>query len=314
LESSKLKQGANFLNSLLANKAVARVIKILRIFAFGCWCSHVWADELLAKPVILTTIKPLALIAASAVGDAATVEYLQSPAQSAHDLHLTPSMLQRIAAADLVIRVDPAFEQRLNKHLAKIPTQRLITASTLDLHWPSSTRSSSNDPSLERDLHFWLNPSNAEVLARRIQQIFKLPPRRLIDDTTLRRHQRVLTPFADQSTIAYHDAYGHFASAFKLSQPTTIRDTAGHPQGLASHYAMHRSATAEQPSCVFVEAQYAGRDATAMAKNLGIQALPLDLLGIQITVGTDSYRHFIERLVTQYSACFGAADRVVQGA
>ncbi len=295
-------------------KAVARVTKILRIFAFGCWCSQVWADELLAKPVILTTIKPLALIAASAVGDAATVEYLQSPAQSAHDLHLTPSMLQRIAAADLVIRVDPAFEQRLNKHLAKIPTQRLITASTLDLHWPSSNLPSSNDRPLERDLHFWLNPSNAEVLARRIQQILKLPPRRLIDDATLHRHQRLLMPFADQSTIAYHDAYGHFASAFRLSRPTTIRDAAGHPQGLASHYAMHRSATAEQPSCVFVEAQYAGRDATAMAKKLGVQVLPLDLLGIQIAVGADSYSHFIEHLVTQYSACFGVFDQVVQGA
>ncbi|MFL3644923.1 MAG: metal ABC transporter solute-binding protein, Zn/Mn family [Cellvibrionales bacterium] len=295
-------------------KAVVRVTKILRILAFGCWCSQVWADELLVRPVILTTIKPLALIAASAVGEAATVEYLQSPAQSAHDLHLTPSMLQRIAAADLVIRVDPAFEQRLNKHLAKIPTQRLITASTLDLHWPSSNLPSSNDRSLERDLHFWLNPSNAEVLARRIQQVLKLPPRRLIDDATLRRHQRVLTPFADQSTIAYHDAYGHFASAFRLSRPTTIRDAAGHPQGLASHYAMHRSATDKQPSCVFVEAQYAGRDATAMAKNLGIQARPLDLLGIQITVDADAYSHFIERLVTQYSACFGAFSRVVQGA
>ena len=45
-------------------KAVVRVTKILRILAFGCWCSQVWADELLVRPVILTTIKPLALIAA----------------------------------------------------------------------------------------------------------------------------------------------------------------------------------------------------------------------------------------------------------
>jgi len=37
-------------------------------------------------------------------------------------------------------------------------------------------------------------------------------------------------------------------------------------------------------------------------------------LGIQIAVGADSYSHFIEHLVTQYSACFGAFDQVVQGA
>ncbi|MDB9843886.1 zinc ABC transporter substrate-binding protein, partial [Porticoccaceae bacterium] len=58
-----------------------------------------------AKPLIVTTIKPLAIIAKSAVGDAADVTYLLPANQAPHNFSLPVSALNKIAQADLVIWV-----------------------------------------------------------------------------------------------------------------------------------------------------------------------------------------------------------------
>lgn len=280
-------------------------MKIFAIFAFGGFLSVFWIVELVAKPLIVTTIKPLALIAASAVGGSAQVEFLQPSGQSAHDLYLSPSMLKRLASADLVIRVDPAFEHRLNKQFEKLPRRQLLTASKLDMHWPSSETVTGL---FKRDLHFWLNPANADILAGRIQKIFELPIRPLIDQATLAEYQRQLSIYRDRPTISYHDAYGHFSAAFGLLSPVSMRDSAGLARGLASRYSLQKRALNSRPACVFVERENPGRDATAMAKKLGVTTKNLDPQGIHIAINQSAYGDFFNRLVSQYLACFDTSE------
>ena len=70
------------------------------------------------KPLIITTIKPLAIIAKSAVADNARVEYLQSAVQSAHEVSLPVSALKKIERAELIIWIGDGFEARIGKPMA----------------------------------------------------------------------------------------------------------------------------------------------------------------------------------------------------
>ena len=73
-----------------------------------------------AKLQIVTSIKPLAIIAKSAVGDAAEVQYLMPASQSPHDFTLPVSALRKIADADLVIWIGGGFEVRSGKTMSKL--------------------------------------------------------------------------------------------------------------------------------------------------------------------------------------------------
>ena len=91
----------------------------LRALLFFClsvnYAYHASGEEP-KKPLIVTTIKPLSIIAAAAVLGKAKVEYLQSGAQTTHDVYLAPSSIRILSSADLVIRVSPDFENHLNKY------------------------------------------------------------------------------------------------------------------------------------------------------------------------------------------------------
>ena len=83
------------------------------------------------KPLIITTIKPLAIIAKSAVADNARVEYLQSAVQSAHEVSLPVSALKKIEQAELIIWIGEGFEARIGKPMALLSEAKRITVMEL---------------------------------------------------------------------------------------------------------------------------------------------------------------------------------------
>ena len=91
------------------------------------------------QALIITTIKPLAIIAQSAVGDQARVEYLQSAVQSAHEVSLPVSALKKIDQADLIIWIGEMFESRVAKPMALLPEEKRITVMQLPMMAPQDT-------------------------------------------------------------------------------------------------------------------------------------------------------------------------------
>ena len=88
-------------------------------FAINCLSVSVYAksDD---KPLV-TSIKPLAIIAKSALQDRARVEYLMPAGLSPHDVVLKLSDMRKLADADLVFWIGPEFEIRAAKQFAAIP-------------------------------------------------------------------------------------------------------------------------------------------------------------------------------------------------
>lgn len=71
----------------------------------------------LAKPVIVTSIKPVSMVVAAIAGDKADIEQIVSSTASPHDFAMRPSDLKKIINADSVVWVGESLERFLEKPL-----------------------------------------------------------------------------------------------------------------------------------------------------------------------------------------------------
>jgi len=294
-------------------------------------------NPLIQKPLIITTIKPLAIIAQSAVGDQARVEYLQSAVQSAHEVSLPVSALKKIDQADLIIWIGEMFESRVAKPMALVPQDKRITVMQLPLIAPQNTgieqevgshsghmhthdesahsglsahsESSAHSglsahSALSADPHVWLNPTNANRIAAEIQQRLNLRVKDIISAEQIATLATELAPLRDRQFLVHHDALDHFTSTFKLQSGLSIRDASGASQGVRSQYRLRQQAIASAASCIFIEPQYADRDARVIAQELSLQVTLIDLQGLEQALVGDAYASFIQTLALQFKGCF----------
>lgn len=294
-------------------------------------------NPLIQKPLIITTIKPLAIIAQSAVGDQARVEYLQSAVQSAHEVSLPVSALKKIDQADLIIWIGEMFESRVAKPMALVPQDKRITVMQLPLIAPQNTgieqevgshsghmhthdesahsglsahsESSAHSglsahSALSADPHVWLNPTNANRIAAEIQQRLNLRVKDIISAEQIATLATELAPLRDRQFLVHHDALDHFTSTFKLQSGLSIRDASGASQGVRSQYRLRQQAIASAASCIFIEPQYADRDARVIAQELSLQVALIDLQGLEQALVGDAYASFIQTLALQFKGCF----------
>ncbi len=287
------------------------------------------AGQVTQKPLIITTIKPLAIIAKSAVGDLARVEYLQSAVQSAHEVSLPVSALIKIEQADLIIWIGDGFEARVAKSMTLLPEARLITVMDMAL-LPAHTSSAevgelgkkknkheANDNEnhqrsdshnhhqhLHFDPHIWLNPANANILANSIQQRLGLPLSPIISSELIEKLKAELEPIKARNYLTHHDAFAHFATAFDLAEGLSIRDASGASQGARSQYKLRQQAVSQSASCIFVEPQYADKDARLIARELELPLRVLDSQGFDQPLTGDGYSKFMIAMVSQFKACF----------
>lgn len=269
------------------------------------------------KPLIITTIKPLAIIAKSAVGDQARVEYLQNAAQSAHDVTLPVSAMIKVEQAKLVIWIGEGFEGRIGKSMALLPEAKRITVMDLDM-LPAEDKTGNlgtldkqaventdgHHKNFKFDPHIWLNPANGNILAAVIQAHLGLPRTAIISDALVEQLRGELEPIKDRNYLTHHDAYAHFSSAFDLSRGVSIRDASGASQGAKSQYRLRQKAKATNAGCILIEPQYDEKDARIIARELELPLKSVDSQGFGQPLSADGYSEFMSGLVSQFKACF----------
>ncbi|MDO7634578.1 MAG: zinc ABC transporter substrate-binding protein [Porticoccaceae bacterium] len=279
----------------------------LLILTLICAAHAAAADQAAPKLVIVTTIKPLAIIAKSAVGDSASVDYLQSAAQSEHDVTLPLSAHRKIKQADLVVWIGDSFEPRIAQTMTRLPAQQRITVLQLPAIAAAETEphtASGTHGDLHVDPHVWLNPDNANIIASVIQQRLGLPLHDVLTAAQRADLSEQLAPLQHRDYLSHHDAYGHFAQAFNLRAGLSIRDIRGASQGAKSLYLLRQRAATLGVSCVFSEPQYAGKDAEVLAEELNVPLVTLDPQGFSQALTHDAYSEFMQGFVTQFKACF----------
>lgn len=275
----------------------------------GCFAAsgHAKPDD---KPLIVTSIKPLAIIASSALQDRARVEYVMPAGLSPHDVVLKLSDIRKLAEADLVFWIGPDFEISAAKQFEAIPPKKLVSA--MKLIYPNYEGSISNSGSEQDDHehghdidpHIWLSPKIANQLSEILLDRLDFPSSEVFTEPARIKTNALLAPVKDGNYMVHHQGIGYFVEEFQLTLGLSIRDMLGKQKGTKSQFNLRSEAKKLAVSCVFIEPQHGHKDAMAAAKGLSVPATPIDILAVASGDQLPSYESYIYELATQFSACF----------
>ena len=281
-----------------------------------------------AEVRVLTSIKPLQLIAAAVQQGAGSPEVLLPPGASPHHFALRPSDVRRVQQADLLYWVGPDLEGFLPRVLAgrdkpSVAVQEL-PGMTLrhfgqeshgedehhDAHGHDDHDHDHRPGSL--DAHLWLLPANARVIAARMAADLAAadPANAPLYQANLQAfEQRLealdgrlktrLAPLAGKPFFVFHQAFDYFESAYGL-QHAGVFTAASEVQPGARHVAaMRERLKAAGAACVFSEPPLRPRLAETLAAGLPVRLAELDALGVEAR----SYEQLLEELGGQLAGC-----------
>lgn len=256
---------------------------------------------------IVTTIKPLQLIAQAVVGDHGTVNAILDPQQSPHHFTLSPSDRIALARTDLALWIGPEFETFLADFFAQAEISKksitVIKVENLRLH------------SLEggqRDAHLWLDSGNALRIAEALlARVAHLDPenaqayrdnlesfRAEIDGINAEIAQRFRAP-PQASYAVYHHAYQYFEKQFGLQHDMVIlRDPETQPS-IREIVALRAQIAALAPSCLLLEFDSSRELVNTVLNGHEMTLITVDLLG----AGAEGFGEFMLKLADDFYSC-----------
>ena len=283
-------------------------------FALCSLASAVSAQEK-GKPLLVTSIKPLAIIAQSAFKDNVTVEYLMPAALSPHDVVIKLSDVRKIADADLVLWIGPEFEVRSAKQFANVPLEKLVTAMDLleadhqgsahnEHHVEDYQESSHDDHHGGIDPHIWLSPEIVKQLVHRLSDRLGIKADKVFSQKAKKNIEARLKNAKQGNYIVHHQGFGYFIKEFDLQSGLSIRDMLGKQQGAKTQYNLRLEGEKREVSCVFVEPQHGQKDAVGIAKDLAVPTRTIDILAVAYKDELPSYEAYMFGLAKQFASCF----------
>lgn len=277
---------------------------------------------------VLSSIKPLALIAAEVVGDKGEAVTLLPVAASPHDYPLKVSDIRRLREADLVLWVGKELEGFLYRPLANVDRNKQMAVFDLkSLYWPKAVEGDDHDHDDHhhhdhghdhhhhhdgKDPHLWLDPRNAGVIATELAarlavidpqnaSVFAENARRFAAkiekiDSAL---QKQLQPVRNKGFAVYHEGYQHFVDRYQLLQVGYVTYSPEQRPG-AKHLYQLRQKLQGEAVCLFTEPYYDQRIARELGQELSLKIGVLDPIGGDNVV---SYQQLIENMAKDFSAC-----------
>ncbi|MDO9322025.1 MAG: zinc ABC transporter substrate-binding protein [Pseudomonas sp.] len=286
-----------------------------------------------AEVRLLTSIKPLQLIAAAVQDGIASPEVLLPPGASAHNYALRPSDVRRVQEVELLYWIGPDMEGFLPRVLA---ARRLPSIAVQDLpglqlrHFGEDEHAAEHDhppvaPAAEHDhdhragtldAHLWLLPANAQVIATRMAIDLSAA-----DPANAASYQANLQAFTarlktlDQQLksrlagvkskpyFVFHEAFDYFEAAYGLKH-LGVFSVASEVQPGAQHVAqMREQLQAAGPSCVFSEPPLRPRLAQTLSAGLPVTLAELDAMGGQLPVTASGYEQLLSNLADGLVNC-----------
>ena len=303
-------------------------IVLSALFCFPAYANSGVGD----KPLVVTSIKPLAIIAKSALQDRARVEYIMPAGLSPHDVVLKVSDMRLLAEADLVLWIGSDFEIRAAKQFASLPASKLMTA--MNVIFPEHRTVDAEDMSMHTehtehtehkehtehtehkehtehaehdhdiDPHIWLSPTIASQLAKTLSLRLDMPVMDIFSEQVKKETVNLLAPVTERNYMVHHQGHGYFVDEFNLQAGLSIRDMLGKQKGAKTQLNLRLEGEKLGVSCVFVEPQHGYKDAVAIAKDLSVHTTNIDILAVDYGDQLPSYESYIYGLATQFSACF----------
>ncbi|WP_420912328.1 zinc ABC transporter substrate-binding protein ZnuA [Pseudomonas endophytica] len=281
-----------------------------------------------AEIKVLTSIKPLQLIAAAVQDGVDKPEVLLPPNASPHNYALRPSDVRRVQSADLLYWIGPDMEGFMPR-VIKNRTQPSVTVQDLPglklRHFAEDSHSHDEDAAAEHDhdhrpgtldAHLWLAPDNARVIAAKMaadlsekdpsnapayQRNLKAFNERL--DALDARLKTRMAAIAHKPFFVFHEGYDYFESAYGLKH-TGVFSVASEVQPGAQHVAAMRQRLQEVgKTCVFSDPPLRPRLADTLTAGLPVKLAELDPLGGFTPATAQGYEQLLEKLGNDLAGC-----------
>ncbi len=280
-----------------------------------------------AEVKVLTSIKPLQLIAAAVQDGVAIPEVLLPPGASPHNYALRPSDVRKVQSVDLLYWIGPDMEGFLPRVLngRTLPSVAVQDLPGMKLRRFAEDSHSHAEEADEHDhdhrpgtldAHLWLSPVNARVIAdkmaadlstadpanaERYQKNAKAFDERL--DALDQRLKKRLASVEGKPYFVFHEAFDYFEEAYGLKH-TGVFSVAAEVQPGAQHVAAMRKRLQEVgKTCVFSEPPLRPRLAETLVAGLPVKLAELDALGGYTPATAQGYEQVLEKLGNDLAGC-----------
>lgn len=282
-----------------------------------------------AQVNILTSIKPLQLIAQAIQGEQGQAQVLLPPGASPHSFSLRPSDRKRLAEAELFYWIGPDMENFLTA-LAKQHQQASIAIQSLPnlqlLYYTAEHEDEEDDHEHHDehdhhhqpgglDTHLWLSIPNALVIAERMAtDLSRLDAQHAaVYQNNLAAFQQrlktldnelaqLLAEVQDKNFFVFHEAFNYFEQAYGLQHGGVLAINAEVQPGARHLQEMRQRLEQAGPSCIFTEPPAPPRLAFSLSKDLPIQLQEVDVLGVQ----AQNYEQLLQELASQLKQCLSS--------
>ncbi|MCF5706692.1 zinc ABC transporter substrate-binding protein ZnuA [Pseudomonas syringae] len=305
-------------------------------------CVVLWAGLLAvscaqAEVKVLTSIKPLQLIAAAVQDGVGTPEVLLPPGASPHNYALRPSDVRRVRDVQLLYWIGPGMETFLPRVLQgrSLPSVAVQTLPGMHLRHFGADNASHDDHDHEHDdhahgvdehdhdhmpgsldSHLWLSTVNARVIATKMaSDLGAADPanaarytsnseafaKRL--DALDSRLKNQLSAVSGKPFFVFHEAFDYFEEAYGLKH-TGVFAIGAEIQPGAQHVAAMRERLKEAgKTCVFSEPPLRPRLAETLSAGLPVKLAELDALGGYTPATAQGYEQVVQKLADDLSGC-----------
>ncbi|ROL93058.1 zinc ABC transporter substrate-binding protein [Pseudomonas chlororaphis] len=280
-----------------------------------------------AEVRVLTSIKPLQLIATAVQDGIAVPEVLLPPGASPHNYALRPSDVRKVQSVELLYWIGPDMESFLPRVLKgrTLPSLAVQDLPGLKLRHFAEDNHSHAEEADEHDhdhrpgsldAHLWLSPVNARVIADRMaldlsaadpanaaryQSNAKAFDQRL--DALDARLKARLAPISGKPYFVFHEAFDYFEDAYGLKH-AGVFSVAAEVQPGAQHVAAMRARLQQVgKTCVFSEPPLRPRLAETLVAGLPVKLAELDALGGYTPATAQGYEQVLEKLGNDLAGC-----------
>lgn len=280
-----------------------------------------------AEVKVLTSIKPLQLIAAAVQDGVAIPEVLLPPGASPHNYALRPSDVRKVQSADLLYWIGPDMEGFLPRVLGgrSLPSVAVQDLPGLKLRHFGADNHSHSEEADEHDhdhrpgsldAHLWLSPVNARVIAdkmaadlsaadpanaQRYQSNAKAFDERL--DALDQRLKKRLANVEGKPYFVFHEAFDYFEDAYGLKHAGVFAVAAEVQPGAQHVAAMRKRLQEVGKTCVFSEPPLRPRLAETLVAGLPVKLAELDALGGYTPATAQGYEQVLEKLGNDLAGC-----------
>ncbi|VEE18058.1 zinc ABC transporter substrate-binding protein ZnuA [Ectopseudomonas mendocina] len=306
---------------------------MLRLF---CLFTLFFVASAQAEVRVLTSIKPLQLIAAAVQDGIGEPEVLLPPGASPHHYALRPSDVRRVRDADLLYWIGPDMEAFLPRVLGSRDKPQLAVQDLPGMtlrHFGESHEEHDHEHAHagddlghdhdhrpgSLDAHLWLASDNAKVIAARMAaDLAKLDAAnagryaanlkafeaRL--DALDGRIRPQLAALQGKPYFVFHEAYDYFEAAYGLKHAGVFSVLSEVQPGARHVAAMRERLQQTGPSCVFSEPPLRPRLAETLTAGLPVKLAELDALGGTLPVNASGYEQLLENLANGLSECLNS--------